>query len=205
MRNDKMATIEGDNVYVLQPGTSIYVKTADICSMLGCSNQWVGQLTSQGTLVKRATPYGKMYEVLESVRAYSEVLEQRADKRMTESEKKVKDARDKAEMQIKAARAMIAKLEANELQGKMHRAEDVQMITEDMANTLRSLLLALPGRLAVDVSNAKSAAEASVIIKEAVHEIMREMSKYQYDPARYDELVRERMKWEVTESVSSNE
>ena len=124
---------------------------------------------------------------------------------MTESEKKVKDARDKAEMQIKAARAMIAKLEANELQGKMHRAEDVQMITEDMANTLRSLLLALPGRLAVDVSNAKSAAEASVIIKEAVHEIMREMSKYQYDPARYDELVRERMKWEVTESVSSNE
>jgi len=87
----------------------------------------------------------------------------------------------------------------------MHRSEDVQAITEDMANMLRNLLLSLPGRLAVDVSNARSAAEASVIIKEAVHEVMREMSKYQYDPAKYEERVRERLNWNVAESVSDDD
>ena len=41
--------------------------------------------------------------------------------------------------------------------------QDMSAITEEMANTLRSLLLALPGRLAVDVTNARSAAEAPCV------------------------------------------
>ena len=33
--------VEDGAVYVLRAGTTVYVKTADICSMTGKSNQWI--------------------------------------------------------------------------------------------------------------------------------------------------------------------
>ena len=48
--------VEGDVVYITRPGLAVYVKTADICRLIGKSNQWVGQLVSQGTLRKKKTP-----------------------------------------------------------------------------------------------------------------------------------------------------
>ena len=59
----KTAVVENGAVYVLQAGTPIYVKTADVCAILGKSNQWVGQLTSQGTLNKSKTAHGALYNV----------------------------------------------------------------------------------------------------------------------------------------------
>lgn len=171
------------------------VSTTELARVLGLSARRVQQMAQDGT-VPPATR-GR-FRLNDSVQRYIAFV---TGNQLSEEEKKTEKARRMAEVQIKAAKAAVAKLEASELQGKMHRAEDVQAVTEDMANTLRSLLLGLPGRLAVDVSNARSAAEASVIIKEAVHAIMREMSKYQYDPVKYDERVRERMNWEVAESV----
>ena len=38
--------VEDGAVYVLRAGTPVYVKTADICSMTGKSNQWIGQLVA---------------------------------------------------------------------------------------------------------------------------------------------------------------
>ena len=70
-------------------------------------------------------------------------------------------------------------------------------MTEDMVYTIRSALLALPGRLAVNVVRASTAAEASEIIRSEVHEIMRELSTYKYDPKKYEERVRERKSWEM--------
>ena len=171
------------------------VSTTELARCLGLSARRVQQMAQDGTMPPASR--GR-FRLNDSVQRYITFI---TGNKMSEEEEKAEKARRMAEVSIKAAKATVAKLEASELQGKMHRAEDVQAITEDMANTLRSLLLALPGRLAVDVSNARSAAEASVIIKEAVHAIMREMSKYQYDPAKYEERVRERLNWDVSESV----
>ena len=57
-------------------------------------------------------------------------------------------------------KAEMAKLELMELQGSMHRSEDVRAMTEDLVYTMRSALLSLPGRLARDAAEAASAAEA---------------------------------------------
>ena len=67
--------VEDGAVYVLRAGTAVYVKTADICSMTGKSNQWIGQLVAQGTLHKRSTPHGSLFDVAEAVRAYCSMLE----------------------------------------------------------------------------------------------------------------------------------
>lgn len=171
------------------------VSTTELARILGLSARRVQQMAQDGT-VPPATR-GR-FRLTDSVQRYITFI---TGNKMSEEEQQTEKARRMAEVSIKAAKATVAKLEANELKGKMHRAEDVAAITEEMANTLRSLLLALPGRLAVDVTNARSAAEASSIIKEAIHEVMREVSKFQYDPAKYEELVRGRLNWDVAESV----
>lgn len=189
--------MENEAVYLTRPGLTIYVKTADICRLIGKSNQWVGQLVSQGTLHKKKTPHGVMFELSDNMQDYCAMLDARAEPEKSDADLKRENAKSAAEITLKVAKATKAKLEADELQGKMHRSEDVAAMTEDLVFTMRNMLAALPGRLAVDVAAAESAAEASDIIRREVHLIMAEIAKYRYDPAKYEERVRERKKWEV--------
>ena len=59
----------------------------------------------------------------------------------------------------------MAALQLKELEGTMHRSEDVEAVMTDLVYNIRSMLIALPGRLAVDVVAAQTAAEASEIIR----------------------------------------
>ena len=86
-------------------------------------------------------------------------------------------------------------MRARELEGTMHRAEDVKVITEDMIYSIRSALNAIPGRVAVDVHACETAAEVSALLTKEIHKIMKELAGYAYDPERYAERVREREKW----------
>ena len=193
MSNKETAIIDGDKVYILQPGTKVYFKTADICSMVGKSNQWIGQLTNQGTIKKVKTKHGSMYEVADTVYRYCENI---SKKEIDEDDAKIEKTKRMAEAQIKASKATMAKLEADELRGKMHRSEDVEAITQDMVYAIRGALIALPGRLAVDTANAKTAAETAEIIRKEVHTVMNELANYQYDPSKYEERVRNRKEWD---------
>ena len=93
----------------------------------------------------------------------------------------------------------VTDLEAEELMGNMHRSEDVAAITDDMVKSIRAMLTALPGRLAVPAHNAESAEECSIIIRDQVYAIMEELSKYTYDSSKYEQLVRERREWSERE------
>ncbi len=189
--------IDSGAVYVLRAGTPVYVKTADICAMTGKSNQWVGQLVSQGTLNKRSTPHGAMFDVTASIRSYCNSLEDRADAQKEKANSDAEKEKNDAEISIKKAKAIISVLEAKELQGKMHRSEDVSAMTEDLIYSIRGMLVALPGRLAVDVVASSNAAEAAEIIRKEVSKVMREISNYRYDPKKYEERVRDRRDWET--------
>lgn len=177
----------------------LLVGSTELALTLGLTARRVRQLAQDGILPTAAN--GK-YRLCESVQRYITYI---TGDNLTDDDIEIEKARKKAETQIKMAKADVAKLEARELQGKMHRSEDVQAITEDMANTLRGLLLALPGRLAVDVANARDAAEASVIIRNAVYEVMDEMNQYHYSPEKYEARVRERRRWEQEIKASDNE
>ena len=88
-------------------------------------------------------------------------------------------------------------LQLNELEGKMHRSEDVEAVMTDLVYAIRSMLIALPGRLAVDVSSTTSAQEASEVIKKEVYKILDELSEYKYNPEEYAKRVREREGWTI--------
>ena len=81
----------------------------------------------------------------------------------------------------------------------MHRSEDVEAVITDLVYLIRSMLVALPGRLAVDAAQAQTAAEASVIIRKEVYKILEELADYQYDPEEFAKRVREREGWIQTE------
>ena len=68
-------------------------------------------------------------------------------------------------------------------------------MTEDLVYTIRSALIALPGRVAIDVAAVNSSAEASEVIRKEVHKVMRELANYHYDPKKYEERVRARRSW----------
>ncbi len=129
--NKPEVIVEGDVVYITRPGLAVYVKTADICRLIGKSNQWVGQLVSQGTLHKKKTPHGLMFELASNMPDYCARLEARAEPEKSDAELKRENAKSAAEITLKAAKATIAQLEAAELQGKMHRSEDVAAMTEE--------------------------------------------------------------------------
>ena len=183
-----------------------YCKTEDLANLFGLTGQWINQLTRDGVIKRRETPAGKRYNVVESVRAYTQYLRDkaasRADKGIPEDKELEKF---EAEVKIKQAKAKIAELEADEVQGIMHRSEDVADMTEDLIYTVRGSLMALPGRLAVDVTSAQTAAEAAGIIRAEVFKVMQELSQHRYDPQKYEERVRDRMKWETEREADSDD
>lgn len=199
-----IAEIKDGAVYVLQAGTPVYVKTADICAITGKSNQWIGQLTSQGTLAKSNTPYGSLYELSSNLQRYIEQLTERAEE-LDDDDKKVEQQRRKADATYKAAKASMASMDAKERAGKMHRSEDVAAMTEDLVYAIRGALLALPGRCSVDVAAAKDAAEAAEIIRGEVYTIMNELSDYKYDAAKYEERVRARLNMDALDEDSEED
>ncbi|MFR4977737.1 MAG: protoporphyrinogen oxidase, partial [Butyricicoccus sp.] len=108
----------------------------------------------------------------------------------------LEEAKLRAEVDLKEAKASAAQMELKELQGKMHRAEDVEAITTDHVLFFRSMLMAMPGKLAVDVSNLHTAAEISERIKQECYFILESLADYKYDPEEYKKRVMERQGWE---------
>lgn len=174
------------------------VSTSELASVLRITGRRIRQLAEDGVLEK--TEGG--FALGDSVKKYYEMK--------TPSDEDVADAKvDKtkrmAEAQFKAAKATIEKLKADELKGKMHRSEDVAAMTESLIYTIRSALISLPGRLAVDVSQNSSPAECSEIIRTEVYAIMNELAQFKYDSKKYEERVRERMEWDTDDSEDDDE
>lgn len=163
------------------------VSTTELACVLGLTARYIRQLTEDGVLEKQAR--GR-YALCDSVRRYLQTLKGREPSSQTEEKLQ-------AEIEIKRAKATVAKLEADELEGRMHRSEDVAAMTEDLIYAVRSALLALPGRLAVDTAAVTDAAKTAELIRREVYRVMEELAGYRYDPAKYRGRVRERRNWET--------
>lgn len=164
------------------------VTATELAALFGCTARRIQQLAQDSIFV--AARRGK-YNLREAIAAWMDY--QRGDQGGDEDAEKARKAR--AEAKLKEAKADIEELRAKELKGDMHRSEDVAAITEDMIYSIRSALIAFPGRVAVDAHDCETAAEVSDLLTKEVHKIMKELAGYRYDPARYEERVRERENW----------
>lgn len=156
----------------------------------------VQQLAKEGVLPAASQrPY--KFDLLPTVKAYIRYLRDRANGKEAKTADTVKAEADKlrAEADLKQSKAKIAELQLKELEGKMHRSEDVEAMTNDLVYTARSMIMALPGRLAMDVVQTGSANEASALIRTECYKILDELAGYQYDPEAYRRRVRDREGW----------
>ncbi|NBH27658.1 protoporphyrinogen oxidase [Lachnospiraceae bacterium] len=167
------------------------ITSKEVARIVGIAERTVQTLAKEGYLTYQKSGQYNRYNLYEVVQEYMSYQAQKEDRTFASlEEKKLHE-----ETRLKKAKADVAELELNELRGNLHSAEDVEMITTDMVLFVRSGLLSLPGRLAVDVAEAKDAAEASEIIKNEVCNLLEELANYEYDPEEYRRRVRDRKGW----------
>ena len=167
-----------------------------IARLFGVTERRVQQLAKEG-VIPAVEKKPLKFDLLPTVQAYIKYLSGKAyGKEEKSSDDKTAEAdKLRAEADLKMFKAKIAELEFNELEGKMHRSEDVEAMTSDLVYTIRGLIMALPGRLAMDVSQVKTASEAEVLIRSECFSILNELAGYKYDPGEYQRRVREREGW----------
>ena len=175
---------------------NVEVTTTDLAAIFGLTARRIQQLAQDG--IFKAHKRGK-YILSESVQAYSDYCGR--EKAISP----VEMTKLNADVSIKKARAIKATLEAKELQGKMHRSEDVSYFFKELIYAIRGMIIALPGRLAVDTANASDPNETSAIIKEECNRLMEELVNYRYDSKKYEDFVRKRLNWELNADEDDSE
>ena len=156
----------------------------------------IQQLTQDGVLATELIDKKRKYDLLLTVQRYIAYLQEKVVKKGENKDDAQNESRKiKADADLRAAKAEIADMELKELRGEMHRSEDVEAMTTDLVFTIRSMMLALPGRLAIDLAKITKPAEISERIKQEIHAILLELSNYQYDADAYKKRVRDRQGW----------
>ena len=166
--------------------------TEFIAKFFGRSNRHIQQLTSDGILpvVKRTHKDGNLYDLIPTIQRYIKYLQGIVDNR-TKSTDELEAQRLNVDIKLKEAKADKAILDLKILKAEVLRVEDVRAYVEDLAATTKALLTALPGRLAMDVLNASTAAEVSEIIDIAVIEVLNELKDYKFTIEFYKQRVAE--------------
>ena len=167
-----------------------------IAQLFGVTTRRVQQLAQEGIISATKQGNANKYDLLPTIQRYIKHLSEKANgKEATKKDTETEGRRLEAEADLKRSKADMAALQLKELEGKMHRSEDVEAVMTDLVYTIRSMLMALPGRLAVDVVSAKTAAEASEVIRAEVYKVLEELAAYKYDPEEYARRVRDREGW----------
>lgn len=170
------------------------VDSKTIAALFELTPRRIQQLTKEGIITATKEGNANRYDLLPTIQKYIRYLTAKANGREpSKKDAEIEGRRLEAEADLKRSKADIAAL--LELEGTMHRSEDVEAVMTDLVYSIRSMLVALPGRLAVDVSSAATAAEASDIIRAEVYKILEELAGYKYDPEVYARRVRDREGW----------
>ena len=176
------------------PTNNKLVDSKTIAALFDMTPRRVQQLTKEGVITAVKEGNANRYDLLPTIQRYIRYLTAKA-REPSKKDSEIEGRRLEAEADLKRSKADIAALQLSELEGTMHRSEDVEAVMTDLVYNIRSMLVALPGRLAVDVTGAATPAEASEIIRTEVYKILTELAGYKYDPEVYARRVRDREGW----------
>lgn len=182
-----------------------YQKADVIARLFGKTVRRIQQLTQDGILPTEQTPNGRRYDLLPTIQRYIKYLEDRAENKQPQSMTEKLEAKLDAEIKYKKAKADKARLELSELKGQMHRASDIEKLTNELVFSVRSMLLALPGRVAMDLASIDNPVEVSQYMARHVEALLDELAQHEYDPEVYKQMAREREGWNAKENDEDDE
>lgn len=171
------------------------VSPSELAAVLRITARHVRRLAEDGIFHK----VDGAYNLAESLQAYVNYQADRQKRITTEEDLRLKRDILHSEAELKQARARIATLKAQELTGKLHIQEDVEEAMNNIVFSIRGAMLALPGRLAVNVAAVHTPQEARTAIQEEINIILDELNTLTYDPDFFRSKVMERMSWSVNE------
>lgn len=170
----------------------------------------VQQLTQDGVIsttdVKESGRKVKRYELIPTVMAYIKFIQDKAygrEKKMSEADLITRKLQ--ADVDFKEAKAKMAQLQLEEIEGRMHSAEDVECMTTDLCLAIRSALLAMPGQLSKDVAEESDPSQVQILIKDTVCLVLEELSRYEYSKENYRKRVAERQGWQQVMNQDESE
>lgn len=136
-----------------------------VASWLGLTERRVRQLRDEG-IIQEARP--GLYELQPTVRRYIQYLRGGAGGDKLNEERA-------GLLEIKRKKAQI---ELDELEGGLHRTEDIERAMGAMLSNFRTRMLAIPAKTAGDISRMKDQAEIFDRLKMEVDEALDELSNY---------------------------
>ena len=114
---------------------------AIIAKLFGVTDRRIQQLAKEGIIpAAQKRPY--MFDLLPTVQSYIRYLSDKANGREAKSADTAQVEMEKlrAEADMKRSKADMAAMQLKELEGKMHRSEDVEAVTNDLVYTVRRRL-----------------------------------------------------------------
>ncbi|CDN41445.1 hypothetical protein [Paenibacillus sp. P22] len=151
------------------------ISTAELAAIVGKSTRWIRQLTGEGTL--KQVGRGK-YILTDAVQAY---IEHASGGKEEDNKPRYIDHRTEHE-RIKTEKAS---LELAEMQGKLHAAEDVEAVMNDMLGSFRQRMRAIPMRMAPELVAQPDLNIIKGRLAAAIDEALAELADY--DPERFAE------------------
>lgn len=188
-----------------------FITAKDVAFMFNFESvRRVQQLTQDGIIdtceIKESGRKVKRYELYSTVKEYVKFLQDKAYARNNkESNEELLRRKMQADVDYKEAKAQMANLQLDELEGRVHAAEDVESMTTDLCLAIRSALLAMPGQLSKDVADESDPAKIQIIIKDAVCLILEELSRYTYSKENYKKRAADRQGWQVSQDEETED
>ena len=166
--------------------------TNEVALMFGVTARYIRQLTEDGIIKGKVAGNQRKYDRDETVQAYIAHIKASASKPTSKNDAENESRRLAAEADLKETKAAIEKIKHAELEGQMHRSEDVEAVLADLIYEVKNRLMALPGRLAMDTARIKTPEEESIRINAEVKEILNSLADYRYDPEKFQRRVKAR-------------
>lgn len=164
--------------------------TKFLAKFFGRSERNIQQLAADKVLKAVRVKGVNYYDLIPSIQSYIRYLQEIVDRRKKTSEDQEREKLD-AEIALKRAKSRLVELELNTLELKLLRVEDVQIYTENLAATIKSMLSALPGRLSMDISTLETPAEISAVITKEINSVLQSLAEYEFNLEFYRERLAE--------------
>lgn len=176
------------------------LSTVQLGKILRLTDERIRQLAKE-EIIQPVEKNGRgSYFSLNAVGDYCEYLRRYVEKQKNTP---LDEQKLQAEVKYKKAKARKAELETAELEGKMHRSEDVETIYSLLIWSARNMLEALPARTAALITGNKTTAEIQTILEEEVKRSLIELKTIDYTSEEFsdqiDKIMRERIGKERTE------
>lgn len=155
----------------------VEVNEVELSEYLGLSPRRIRQLFKEGVVTK--TQRGR-YDLKASVLGYINSLRQ-AEKKMDANIEKLKISKEATSLQHEQLKKRKTELQVQEMEKKLHRAEDVEYYWNAMVIAAKSRLTSIPVKCAPLLVGIEDRKEIQAILKREVGDALNEIADYDVD------------------------